>query len=93
MVLKSPQSRARNYPLFITVFITIHQNGSTPLEWGAFPIYRKQNLKAGGPGRSRTADQRFRKTQEGSEPFGKSCALLLFSMGYKSIDVIRSAWK
>jgi hypothetical protein len=37
--------------------------------------------------------QRFSNTQAGSEPFGKFSTLLLFSMGYKSIDLIRSAWK
>jgi hypothetical protein len=37
--------------------------------------------------------QRFSKTQVGSEPFGKVCTLLLFSTGYKSVDLIRSAWK
>jgi hypothetical protein len=36
---------------------------------------------------------RIMRTQEGSEPFGKFCALLLFSTGYKSVDVIRSARK
>jgi hypothetical protein len=37
--------------------------------------------------------QRFSNTQAGSEPFGKFYTLLLFSMGYNSVDVIRSAWK
>jgi hypothetical protein len=32
-------------------------------------------------------------TQVGSEPFGKCSTLLLFSGGYKSIDLIRSDWK
>jgi hypothetical protein len=29
----------------------------------------------------------------GSEPFAKFYTLLLFSTGYKSVDLIRSAWK
>ena len=33
------------------------------------------------------------RTQEGSEPFGKFSTLLLFSTAYKSVDLIRSAWK
>jgi hypothetical protein len=37
--------------------------------------------------------QRFSNTQEGSEPFAKFSTLLFFSAGYKSIDLIRSAWK
>jgi hypothetical protein len=37
--------------------------------------------------------QRFSNTQVGSEPFGKCSTLLLFSAGYKSVDLIRSAWK
>ncbi len=37
--------------------------------------------------------QRFSNTRVGSERFGKCSTLLLFSAGYKSVDVIRSAWK
>jgi hypothetical protein len=37
--------------------------------------------------------QRFSNTQAGSEPFAKFSTLLLFSTGYKSVDLIRSAWK
>jgi hypothetical protein len=37
--------------------------------------------------------QRFSNTQEGSEAFAKFCTLLLFSTGYKSVDLLRSAWK
>jgi hypothetical protein len=36
---------------------------------------------------------RLSNTQEASEPFGKLCTLLLFSAGYKSLDLIRSAPK
>ncbi len=37
--------------------------------------------------------QRFSNTQVGSEPFAKFSTLLLFPTGYKSVDLIRSAWK
>ena len=37
--------------------------------------------------------RRFSNTQEGSEPFGKFSTLLYSSTGYKSVDLIRSAWK
>ena len=37
--------------------------------------------------------QRFSSSTVGSEAFGEFCTLLLFSTGYKSVDLIRSAWK
>ena len=37
--------------------------------------------------------QRFSNTQEGSEPFGKFSTVLFFSLGYKSLDLTRSAWR
>jgi len=37
--------------------------------------------------------RRFSNTQEGSEPFGRLFTLLLFSTGYKSVDLSRSARK
>jgi DNA invertase Pin-like site-specific DNA recombinase len=37
--------------------------------------------------------QRFSSSTAGSEPLGKFPTLLLFSTGYKSVDLIRSAWK
>ena len=37
--------------------------------------------------------QRFSNTQAGSEPFGEFSTLFYFSTGYKSVDLIRSAWK
>src|SRR5260370_38549697 len=37
--------------------------------------------------------QRFSNTQVGSEPFAKFSTLLLFPTGYKSVALIRSAWK
>jgi hypothetical protein len=37
--------------------------------------------------------RRFSNTRVGSEPFAKLHTLLLFSTGYKSVDLIRSAWK
>ncbi len=35
--------------------------------------------------------RRILSSQDGSEPFGKFSTLLLFSTGYKSVDLIRSA--
>jgi hypothetical protein len=37
------------------------------------------------------AVRRFNNTQVGYEPFAKFYTLLLFSAGYKSLDLIRSA--
>ena len=37
--------------------------------------------------------QRFSSSTVGSEPFGKFSTILLFSTGYKSVDLLRSAWK
>ncbi len=37
--------------------------------------------------------QRFSSSTAGSEAFRKFSTLLLFSTGYKSVDLIRSAWK
>jgi hypothetical protein len=37
--------------------------------------------------------QRFSNRLAGSEPFRKFPTLLLFAVGYKSVDMIRSAWK
>jgi hypothetical protein len=37
--------------------------------------------------------QWFSNTQGGSEPFTKFSTLLLFSTGYKSVDLTRSTWK
>jgi len=37
--------------------------------------------------------QRFSNTQVGSDPLWKSSNLFLFSSGYNSVDLIRSAWK
>jgi hypothetical protein len=37
--------------------------------------------------------RRFSNTQAGSERFAKFSSLLLSSTGYKSVDLIRSAWK
>jgi hypothetical protein len=36
--------------------------------------------------------QRFSSSTVGFEPFGKFSTLLLFSTGYKSVDLIRSVW-
>jgi integrase len=47
----------------------------------------------GGGAWTRTTDLRIMRTQEGSEPFGKCSTLFLFSTGYNSVDLIRSAWK
>jgi hypothetical protein len=37
--------------------------------------------------------QWFSSSTAGSEPFAKFSTLLLFSTGYKSVGLIRSAWK
>jgi hypothetical protein len=39
------------------------------------------------------AVRRFSNTRESSEPFAKFSTVLLFSADYKSVDLIRSAWK
>ncbi|MFZ0200207.1 MAG: hypothetical protein WAL05_13525, partial [Candidatus Sulfotelmatobacter sp.] len=49
--------------------------------------------RAEGQVLARTTVQRFSNTQAGSESFGKFSTLFLFSTGYKSVDLICSAWK
>jgi hypothetical protein len=63
---------------------------------GPQPMLRKSRPRVGEHGVQRVTSKpvrRFSNTQAGSEPFGKFSTLLLFSTGYKSVDLIRSVWK
>ena len=52
------------------------------------------NIGAGsGVEPPRPEGRRILSSHAGSEPFGKFSALLLFSTDYKSVNLIRSAWK
>jgi hypothetical protein len=54
---------------------------------GVFKWYREGEVTPPRP-----EGRRILSSQVGSEPFGKFSTVLLFSTGYKSVDLIRSVW-
>ncbi len=59
----------------------------------AFSKIEKGAGKLGGGEWTRTTDLRIMRTEQGSALLEKFSTLLLFSTGYKSVDLIRSALK